>query len=29
MSPEAHKLALGLPLPPAIADLVRDAVAGP
>jgi len=29
MSPRAHELALGQPLPPAIADLVRDAVTVP
>ena len=29
MSPRAHELALGQPLPPEIADLVREAVTGP
>jgi hypothetical protein len=28
MSPEAHELALQLPLPPAVADLVKEAVSG-
>jgi tRNAThr (cytosine32-N3)-methyltransferase len=29
MSPQAHELALGLPLPPATASLVREAMTGP